>query len=207
MLENGAEIRQRIISSAREQFLMFGFTKVSVEEIATKMGMSKKTIYKYFPRKEDLVREVIESTLRDIEMCCRRIVEDDSLDFVEKLQKMMSNAAFHISALGRPLIEDLEKNVPHVWKEISDFRSNRIKEDFGKLFNEGVRKGFFRNDIDPILFIMIYDTIIENIISPEMLSRVPFTALQAYDTIVKIIFEGILTKNARPKYLPPGARN
>ena len=184
---------------------MYGFTKVSVEEIATKMAMSKKTIYKYFPKKEDLIREVIESTLRDVETCCRQFVEDEKLDFVEKLQKMMSNAAFHIGKLGRPLIEDLQRNVPHVWKEISDFRSMRIKEDFGKLFGEGVKKGFFRSDIDPELFILIYDNIIENIISPELLSRVPFTAAQVYDTIVKIIFEGILTTNARPKYIPSGA--
>jgi len=202
MIESDSQAQNRIIDSAREQFLAFGFTKVSVEEIASKMGMSKKTIYKHFPKKEDLVREVIESTLREVETCCRQIVEDDTLDFVEKLKKMMSNAALHISKLGRPLIEDLEKNVPHVWKEISDFRSKQIKENFGKLYSEGVRKGFFRSDIDPQLFIMIYDNIIENIISPDLLSQIPFTASQVYDTIIKIIFEGILTNGARPKYIP-----
>jgi AcrR family transcriptional regulator len=207
MLENDVEIKQRIIDTSREQFLMFGFTKVSVDEIATKMAMSKKTIYKYFPKKEDLIREVIESTLRDVETCCRQFIEDDKLDFVEKLQRMMSHAAFHIGKLGRPLIEDLQRNVPHVWKEISDFRSTRIKEDFGKLFSEGVKKGFFRKDIDPALFILIYNNVIENIISPEVLSQVPFTASQVYDTIVKIIFEGILTSNARPEYIPTNAMN
>ena len=37
-----------------------GFSKVTLDEIATELGMSKKTLYKYFEDKEDLLRAGIE---------------------------------------------------------------------------------------------------------------------------------------------------
>jgi hypothetical protein len=48
---------------------------------------------------------------------------------------------------------------------------------------------------------MIYNNAIQNIIRPEVLSQVPYTAAQVFDAIVKIIFEGILTDEAKPQYL------
>ncbi len=201
MLENDIEIKKRILETARDQFFSHGFTKVTVDEIATRIGISKKTIYKYYPSKDDLVRSVIESTLSEVHICCKNIVDNNDLDFVEKLKQMMTYAALHISKMGRPLIEDLEKNAPHVWKEISEFRSKRIYEDFGKLLHDGVQKGIFRSDIDQQLVLLIYNNVIKNIISPEVLSQIPFTALQVYETIVKIIFEGIMTDKAKTKLI------
>ena len=201
MLENDIEIKKRILETARDQFFSHGFTKVTVDEIATRIGMSKKTIYKYYPSKDDLVRSVIESTLSEVHTCCKNIVDNNDLDFVEKLKQMMTYAALHISKMGRPLIEDLEKNAPHVWKEISEFRSKRIYEDFGKLLYDGVQKGIFRSDIDRQLVLLIYNNVIKNIISPEVLSQIPFTALQVYETIVKVIFEGIMTDKAKAKLI------
>jgi len=60
------EVRERIISYAREHFMHEGFSKVTLDEIATELGMSKKTLYKYFEDKEDLLRAGIEENLRNI---------------------------------------------------------------------------------------------------------------------------------------------
>jgi AcrR family transcriptional regulator len=51
MMETDSDTKQRIMESAREEFFRHGFTKVTVEEIAAKNGISKKTIYKYFDGK------------------------------------------------------------------------------------------------------------------------------------------------------------
>ncbi|MBI5476881.1 MAG: TetR/AcrR family transcriptional regulator [Ignavibacteriales bacterium] len=202
MTEQEAALRLRILKTAQDQFFSHGFTKVTVDEIANRIGVSKKTIYKFYPSKDELVKAVTETTLKDVEQCCRQIIDDENLGFVDKLQKMMTHAALHISKMGKPLIEDLEKNAPEIWKEISDFRSKRIMEDFGKLLKEGVAKGIFRKDIDRRLILLIYNNVIENVISPEVLTQIPFTASQVYETIIKIFFEGILTGEKPVKYLP-----
>lgn len=201
MVEDNKEIRQRILTTAHTEFLKFGFTRVTVDEIAGKMGMSKKTIYKHFPSKDDLVDALMKSVMASMEKSCDEILAHETTDFVEKLRSMMTLVAVQYSGLGRPLLEDLEKNAPNIWKRIDEFRSKRIMLVFGRLLEEGVGKGSFRSDIDRQLILMIYTNAIQTIINPHTLLHLPFTAGQVFESIVKVLFEGILTDEARREYV------
>ena len=48
--------KDQVIEAARELFHQFGFKKVSMDEIAAKAGVTKKTIYMYFSSKEELLK-------------------------------------------------------------------------------------------------------------------------------------------------------
>ena len=200
MSENSMEVRLRILSTAHAEFLKFGFTRVTVDEIAAKMGMSKKTIYKYFPSKDELVDDLMQSVMASMEKSCDDILAHETADFVEKLRSMMTLVAVQYSGIGRPFLEDLEKNAPHIWKRIDEFRSKRIMTVFGKLLEEGVQKGSFRSDIDRELILLIYTNAIQTIINPHTLLHLPFTASQVFESIVRVLFEGILTDEARREY-------
>ena len=53
-------MKDKIISKATELFLKLGFKSVTMDDIATEMCISKKTIYKFFCNKEILI---VESTI------------------------------------------------------------------------------------------------------------------------------------------------
>ena len=59
------KLKDRILTRAEEMFLKSGYSKVTMDEIASNLGMSKKTLYKYFSSKEELVKEII-SKMRSI---------------------------------------------------------------------------------------------------------------------------------------------
>ncbi len=64
------EIKDRILSRAEEMFLKFGYSKVTMDEIAANIGMSKKTLYKFFPSKEELVTgDYLQNALRSKRLC------------------------------------------------------------------------------------------------------------------------------------------
>jgi len=50
------EIKQRIALKADEMFRQFGYSKVTMEEIASSLAMSKKTLYKHFSNKDHLLK-------------------------------------------------------------------------------------------------------------------------------------------------------
>ncbi len=200
-METDEQIKQRIMETAREAFYLHGFSKVTVDEIAAKNGISKKTIYKYFQSKDDLVEAVTRETLSEMAKCCQSIVKEEGVDFVDRLKRMMTLVAVQYSNVGKALVEDLQKNAPHIWNQIAEFRTQRINIEFGAMLQEGMEKGIFRTDIDRDLILMIYSNAIQTIIKPEMLVHLPYSASQIFETIVKIIFEGILTEEAKPKYL------
>jgi AcrR family transcriptional regulator len=196
-MENDIEIKNRIIDAAQKQFIIHGFTKVTMDEIASKMGMSKKTIYKFYPSKTELVCAMTDKVFAETEIGFRNILNDTKIDFLEKLQKTLKFVGIHLSKLSRPLIEDIRHNAPQLWENISDYRKKNIYQYFGSLIREGRQKGMFRDDIDEHLLILIYMNIVENIVNPEILSQLPLTATQAYEAVMKVVFEGILTDEAR----------
>jgi AcrR family transcriptional regulator len=207
MMENDIEIKNRILDAAQKQFLIYGFTKVTMDEIAAKIGMSKKTIYKFYPGKVDVVNAIADKMLAEAEEGLRNIVRDTRVGFIEKLRNMMTFVGLHLSKLSQPLIEDIRQNAPQLWEKISDYRKKSIYKNFGSLIREGRQKGIFRSDVDEHLVILIYVYIVQNIINPETISQLPLTAPQVYEHVIKVIFEGILTDGARTQIKPSTISN
>ena len=121
-MSDDTEIKDRILTIAEEMFLKFGYSKVTMDEIAANLGMSKKTLYKFFPSKEVLVREIIYKMRCGIKDYIDSLLANDEMDFVEKLKRLMNLIGNQSSKLQGPLLEDLHKNIPEVWQQINEFR-------------------------------------------------------------------------------------
>lgn len=78
--------KEQIIQAARELFHQFGFKKVSMDEIAKKAGVTKKTIYMYFNSKEDLLKYFIQEEISNMEKIVQK-VEEQNLDFFETVNQ------------------------------------------------------------------------------------------------------------------------
>jgi AcrR family transcriptional regulator len=193
-------IKKRILETARLQFFRSGYTKVTTDEIAAELGISKKTLYKHFPSKEKLLREVMEMTLVEFKSGVDGILLNERTDFVEKLKQLMNFLGGQISkTFTRPFLNDIQKNAPEIWKKVEAFREKNIHTTFANLIDEGIDKGLFRSDVDQRLLVLIYFNAIQHTINPEVLSQLPFSTSEVFETIIKVIFEGILTDKARTK--------
>jgi AcrR family transcriptional regulator len=194
------EIKDRILTRAEEMFLRFGYSKVTMDEIAAHLGMSKKTLYKFFPSKEELVREIIYKMKCDVQDYVDALLANDEMDFVEKLKRLMNLIGNQSSKLQGPLLEDLHKNVPEVWQQVNEFRKENVRQKFTQLINMGVEKGIFRKDVDQRLIVLIYSSAVQGLINPEILSQMPFSVEQVFESVIKVIFSGIFTEEGRIKY-------
>ena len=194
------DIKDRILTRAEEMFLRFGYSKVTMDEIAANLGMSKKTLYKFFPSKEELVREIIYKMRCGVKDYIDDLLANDEMDFVEKLKRLMNLIGNQSSKLQGPLLEDLHRNIPEVWQQINEFRKENVRQKFTQLINMGVEKGIFRKDVDQRLIVLTYSSAIQGLINPEILSQMPFSVEQVFESVIKIIFSGIFTEEGRIKY-------
>lgn len=193
-------VRDQIVRKAQELFLVGGFAKVTTDEVATALGISKKTIYQHFESKEELFRAAAKQMREEVGAGIELIVTDGTLDFIEKIRQVMAHIGARASNMRRPFMEDMQKRFPDVWEEFQEFRRGRILDTIARLFEEGRREGMIRTDIDPDLFSLMHLTLIQNMITPQFFSQVPFTTHQVFEGIRKIMMEGILTDEARTKY-------
>jgi AcrR family transcriptional regulator len=63
---SGDRTTERILDTAYDQILTFGFRRLSVEEVARRAGIARITIYRRFSSKEELVRAVLVREARRI---------------------------------------------------------------------------------------------------------------------------------------------
>ncbi len=197
------EIKNRIVASATEQFLTYGFRSITMDDIAGKLGISKKTIYKYFPGKEDLLRAVIEKKKSEIEDRIEDIVskvDKEDADIVGTIKEVIGFMQTQLYDIKPPFIFDLEKISPELIDYIETFRLKLIREKFGRVIREGVRRGVIRSDIDVNVLVDIYYNMIRMVIVKNLLSSQDIDSIELIKTIVEIFFVGVLTEDGRQKY-------
>ncbi|MFQ5651646.1 MAG: TetR/AcrR family transcriptional regulator [bacterium] len=193
------------MEAAREKFFHHGFSKVTMEELALELGMSKKTLYKHFPQKTVLLREVVEMTLSEMRSGVEALLNDETAPFTVRLQKLLRFVGVHASKfLQRDFLTDLQRNAPAIWSHIEAFRKEMIHTRFARLIRQGVEQGVFRSDVDQELVVLIYFSLVQNIINPATLSNLPFTTKQVFDSIIKLLLEGLLTEGARSQLTGEG---
>lgn len=195
------EIKQRIMRAAGEKFIQYGFSKVTMEEIAEELGMSKKTLYQHYDSKMVLLQELVAHKVGECNGFMCGLTDTKNMAFVEKLKKMIEFVGTLYTSFNKHFVDDMRKHAPEVWKVIDDHRRKHIVEEFGQLIREGVEKGKFRSDVDEKLSTLIMLTLVENLINPETLSNLPYTATQIFENISKIFYEGFLTEEARAEYI------
>ena len=66
-----------ILDAARRRFAHFGFSKVTMGEIAEEASMAKASLYYYFPTKENLFHAVMVNEHQEFMNCFRSILEQD----------------------------------------------------------------------------------------------------------------------------------
>lgn len=194
------DIRDRIIKKGEEMFLQFGFHRVTMEELASELGISKKTLYKYYTGKEQLLKEIIDSMKCTIDDYTNEVIADPTTDFIQKLKMIMTFVGQNMNKMRGPLLADLQKNHPELYNEITRHRKEAIITKFSKLATAGIKSGHFRKDIDKQLVVLIYMNVISGIMNPDVLSELALTSDQVFESISKVVFEGVLTEEGRQKY-------
>ena len=206
VVEQDQTLRNRIITAARELFLEYGYSKVSASEIAQAIGISKKTLYKEFETKEDILRAVILPKLKESAKQIDSILADRSMPFLDKLKEVMSMIGFQHHRVSPVLSRDVFIHAPEVWQEIHEVKQARFRK-FGILLEEGIKHGVFRSDVPAEIILRSYTAAIENLMMPQTLGELPCTAQVAFQSLITILFEGILETDARKNLRKKSIRN
>ncbi|HEX2969748.1 MAG TPA: TetR/AcrR family transcriptional regulator [Bacteroidales bacterium] len=137
---------EMIILTAQKRFGLYGLEKTSMQEIANDLGLSKASLYYYFPDKESLYRSVIEKEQAEfIDNISKKIIKirDPEMVLTEYItarliyfRKLMNLSRLKHEEYSnfRPLLRDL----------LDAFREKE-KEILSGIFNSGIEKGIFEN--------------------------------------------------------------
>lgn len=121
------DIRDRIITACTELVKQRGFYSLTVDELALKAGISKRTLYKYFRSKDEVIEATVQRFMEGAAGIFEKMIHgDQALPEVMTaiLKYLFTEGQFITGPVG---LADLQQYYPHLWNRIDQFRKERIQ--------------------------------------------------------------------------------
>ena len=140
-------MRENIIDQAIPLFLQYGFKNVTVDDIALKMSISKKTIYTHFPTKEKLVET---SVMQHFNFVIDKIlnIARHSKDPIIELYQIKKEALNHLSNEENSPVYQLQKYYRHIYEKLKQKEIEALGGMFSNSIQKGIKTELFRSEID-----------------------------------------------------------
>ncbi|MBS0663857.1 MAG: TetR/AcrR family transcriptional regulator [Verrucomicrobia bacterium] len=198
-LPPAAGIRDRILQAARAQLFAYGYTALTMDELAAELGMSKKTLYVHFPSKDDLVGEILQGFVTEIRASAEALFGDTSLSFPVKLHRFSEAMAKRLR-VNPHIFRDLQRSAPHMYRQIEELRHRNIPLIFGRMIRQGQAARMVRADIDPDFAIEFWRPAIQALMHPDTLERLKLSPDEMFSRSINLFFGGLLTPAGRKDY-------
>lgn len=184
-------IKKRILDAARKYFFTQGYSRATMDELATELHMSKKTLYHFFESKQSLLEAVIYDFFQDFQFKINRFIKNKKDGEMSGLKQFMSLVQAQISQFNIMAFEDIRKSSPAAWQIINRMEEKLINNELRKLLREGKKEGIVRPDIDLDLLVLIILNTIKSVVIPEVVSQLPYSTEKVIDMLTKIFMHGI----------------
>ncbi len=191
-------MQEKIIEQIEEKFFREGFYKTTMDEVASELGMSKKTIYKFFPSKEDLLQAIAKHFLNGIKSKILSKLNTDK-NAIEKLGELIKILATTTQKATPARLDEIRKHYPELWIEIDKFRTKVMLENITKLIDQGKSEGLFL-DYPTVIVMSILVGAVRNIVTPEFIVNNSFSISEAAQYMLRIVIGGILTEKGKKQF-------
>jgi AcrR family transcriptional regulator len=207
-MANKANIESKILDAAYKLFLQKGYLHTTMDDIAQSLGMSKKTLYKYYPGKMELLAASFEVTKTKLSSKVEAIVENRYISFPLKLKSTLTVMAAMLGPINPELFEDLREHAPEIWEDLIQYINESAYTRFHMLLEQGKKEGLVNPTLNINLVVMLYATAVQSLMDPKFASQFPahiqngmkIPPSAIYDQAITIIYNGILTEEARNEF-------
>ena len=185
---------RRVVAVARRQFLAHGFRSVSMDELAAELGMSKKTLYAYFPNKVALVEAVLKDKAGAVETDLKQLSKGQAANVEVALHQLLDCLQRHTAEIQPAFVRDIGRETPELFQLVEQKRRELIRRYFGGLFEDGKKAGMIRTDIPTHLIIEILLGAVQSIMHPQKLMEMGLTVEHGYSSVIRLVLEGALQR-------------
>jgi len=140
------ETKQRIIQEATVLYLRLGIRSVSMDDISTQLGISKKTLYQHFEDKDQLVDVVLQERVKNMQVETLQTV-DSATNAIEEIFNTMDMMVKHSRNMNPMVLFDLQKYHFLSFQKFLTYKNDFLLKIISNNLKKGVEEGFYRSDI------------------------------------------------------------
>lgn len=187
------ETKERIIAEATELFMKEGVKRVTMDKLAASLGMSKRTIYENYKDKDQILRECIETHIKQQRVLAIEM-EKKSETAIHFFFSMMRTGIENMKGQNPQFINDVRIYHPAVWKSTLSTNRDYNLEQTNKFLQRGISEGVFIESIDiPIISKIIYE-IFSQLANSDMYPPHIYPTHQLFEQTTLLIIRGISSR-------------
>lgn len=193
------ERKLQILKNVGTLYLKFGIRGVTMDDVATEFGISKKTLYQYFNDKEDLVNQVIDYYLKNPVF---RLNSEKSGNSIDHYFALRQHVAKMIKHFNNNLEFELKKTYPELYKKVHKFKRERIYNDTLESLHDGIKEGLIRPEIDTDMVAKLQVGRMLCTLNPDnkIFSEEEITTIKLFDEMMDYHIHAICTENGIKYY-------
>lgn len=188
------EIRDKIIQASSTLFTNNGLKSVTMDDVASSIGISKRTIYETFKDKRELICATVDFFIEAQQRQTKKI-ENEAANLVEELFSLFELMDENFSRRGRISL-DVRKYYPDIFQQHYLKHYEESSVDLQARLGRGISQGIIlANTNVPFAVYVIMETITNLMISPEKIlvsTQVPES--DAFKYVIIYFFRGISTQ-------------
>ncbi|TDT97897.1 TetR family transcriptional regulator [Streptomyces sp. 846.5] len=191
--------REELLRQAEEIILAEGFTTVTMDDLAQRLGCSKATLYSLASTKEQLVLAVTRAFFRDATAEIEQAVQAES-DPRQRIRVYLTGVGTAMRRHSHAFYDDMVGYEPtaQVYRKNSAAAARRVHE----LIEEGVQSGVFRG-LNGHFAAQVVAVTIDAVQSGVLLERTGLTAGDAFSELGDLLLDGL--SSGEGAFEPPAA--
>lgn len=190
--QEGTLISDRILETARELFYRNGIKSVTMDDIASEQGISKKTIYQYYKDKNSLV-----SALTKVQTNCQHhdicLIREEAENAIHELLESMKYMRQIFARINPSMFYDMKKYHPSAWNLFKEFKENELGGFIEENLRKGIKQGLYRNDLKIKILAKLRLNEIEMVLDPKAFPPHEFNIVEVQLIIMEHFIQGVVT--------------
>jgi AcrR family transcriptional regulator len=186
-------LKEEIIETSLKQFLKYGIKKMTIQKLIKPMGVSTKTVYKYFSHKEELLKECLSLQYsRLFEKFAE--IQSDEVSAVVTIFRMMYEAMKLDFGSNHIFYHDLNYYYPQLQDKVLKKYSNRYYKDFVQLVEKGIKQGHIKNDIMAEVVLEAITGMYASITRTQQFKRFKLSPFIIFKNTIEVYLKGTCTQ-------------
>jgi len=186
------EVQDRIKQKADELFRRYGIRSVTMDEIASQLGISKKTIYQYYTDKDQLVDAVaIEEIKFSQESCTKDMAM--SANAIEEIFRVMEFVEVMFRNMNPSMLFDLEKYHPSGYKKFLEHKNRFLFDMIKRNLERGINEELYRPEINVEIMTRYRLESMMIALNTELFSPSKFNLVTLHQEIIEHFLYGLAT--------------
>lgn len=187
-----------LIAQVNEVYLKKGMKKVTMDDMAKEIKVSKKTLYKYVKNRAELVNKSIQYHV-DKDQKYIQSIQNQDLEPIAEIRALIDYVLDTLTKVSPEVHSDLEKFFPDSWGVLNEHFTGFIFESVVSNLERGQKNGDYRKSFNVDVIAKVFISKIDLIFDATLFPADKISFAQVYLELIQYHLRGIVSEQGVKK--------